>query len=975
MKGFFMKIKKNCKRFLSLLLPSCLLVTGFSPAFATVAKAEEFKMADYFTSSDWIWSTEKVVKNNTSYFRKEFSLKSTPKVLEIKASGHNHLKYYVNGNQISGYVSPAPACLPENVNVLSYRFEGATLSNVMQGNVLCLAAAVQYMGNSGPNYIDAFPAFWTEVTVTYGDGSKEVLKTDTTWRALEDTPYGTTRMLFPRRKVGTQIDYDARKMPDGLAWTRPGYNEASYTAGTWHDAVPANAETANWKMRFQSIPEGTVHKGITPVAAEKQEVGYQVFDATQLVTGWVKIRASAPAGTRVYIRYSEYMNQDGTVHLGIGSTKQTTEEYRDFYTFSGNGVETFAADFDYRAFRYFEIVGLPELIRPEDITVEWASTDLTQISHFSSSDPFLSQLYEACINTQLNNTIGMTVDCPHREQSHYLADSQLQYALLSYAFEEAPTVLHKTLIDFATSQYKSGRFTYTAPTEEYTRLSSIPEWDLRYSAILHRYYDLTGNLETTAEFYETAKKNVNYHANFMMDGLLPDEPGARNISDHPGKAVPDDPGAPPTVANLLLYDSFNHLSQIAAILGKNDESADWAEKAQKLKDTINSKLMSPASGSYYMHGGTTQTNAGVTAMAINVGVALPHYLDKQLTALERAQKDSTSVVLTYELLRALMEKGDASQKEAAYERMVTSWGPMVAKGHKTVWERFEDYSSHSHAWSGYPAYFMLSGFAGVTWNGENAVIKPFLPKSVENIKGTVKQAGGNGSATVELKRDNGYHLLVSSPAESTVAVPRAEGGNSLILIGGTEVFRNGKGLNTDGITYLKNDSEYVYFTVAGGKTVEFYSTVSAAAEGSVSLTVEATEGGKVQIAGQNASLPYSATVNVGETVKLVALADEGYAFVGWSGSLGSTNSTLNLEVKDETSLVAVFEKREGKINPAAKEDDLQNGNDLPQGDAPEISTEAEPQLSGGTNIPLILGLILVPALLIPCGIFLFKKRK
>ncbi|MBR7165560.1 MAG: hypothetical protein IKD18_04695, partial [Clostridia bacterium] len=200
-----MKIKKNCKRFLSLLLPSCLLVTGFSPAFATVAKAEEFKMADYFTSSDWIWSTEKVVKNNTSYFRKEFSLKSTPKVLEIKASGHNHLKYYVNGNQISGYVSPAPACLPENVSVLSYRFAGATLSNVMQGNVLCLAAAVQYMGNSGPNYINAFPAFWTEVTVTYGDGSKEVLKTDTTWRALEDTPYGTTRMLFPRRKVGTQI--------------------------------------------------------------------------------------------------------------------------------------------------------------------------------------------------------------------------------------------------------------------------------------------------------------------------------------------------------------------------------------------------------------------------------------------------------------------------------------------------------------------------------------------------------------------------------------------------------------------------------------------------------------------------------------------------------------------------------------------------------------------------------------------------
>ena len=972
MKGFLMKIKQNCKRFLSLLLPSCLLVTGFSPAFATTAKAAEVKMADYFTSSDWIWSTEKVVKNNTSYFRKEFSLKGAPKVLEIKASGHNHLKYYVNGSLISGYVSPAPACIPENVNVLSYRLEGDALSKVMSGNVLCLAAAVQYMGNGATNYIDAFPAFWTEVTVTYADGSQEVLKTDTSWRALEDTPYGTTKMLFPRkgRKLGTQIDYDARKMPDGLAWTRTGYNEASYTAGTWHDAVPANAETANWKMRFQSIPEGTVHKGITPVAAEKQDVGYQVFDATQLVTGWVKIRASAPAGTRVYIRYSEYMNQDGTVHLGIGSTKQTSEEYRDFYTFSGNGVETFAADFDYRAFRYFEIVGLPNLIRPEDITVEWASTDLTQISEFSSSDPFLSQLYEACINTQLNNTIGMTVDCPHREQAHYLADSQLQYALLSYAFEEAPSVLHKTLLDFATSQLKNGRFTYTAPTEVYKSNSSIPEWDLRYSAILHRYYELTANLETTAEFYEVAARNVNYHMKFMKDGLLSDDPGSWNISDHPGKAVPDDPGAPPTVANLLLYNSMNRLSQIAALIGKSDESTDWAKKAQELKNTINTKLMSPASGSYYMHGGTTQTNAGVTAMAINVGVALPHYLDKQLTVLQRAQPDSTSVVLTYELLRALMEKGDAAQKEAAYQRMVTSWSAMVKKGHKTVWERFEDMSSHSHAWSGYPAYFMLSGFAGVTWNGGNAVVKPYLPKSVESLKGTVKQPGGEGSATVELKRDNGYHLLVSSPAEATVAVPHAEGGNSLILAGGTVVFRDGKGLIADGITYLKNDSEYVYFTVAANKTVEFQSTVADAQEGVFSLTVEATEGGKVQIAGKDVALPYSATVGAGETVKLVALADEGYAFVGWSGSLGSTNNSLNVEVKGETALVAVFEKREGKINASAKADE-----DLPQGDAPEVSTDGEPQLSGGANIPLILTLILIPALLIPCGIFFFKKRK
>ena len=220
------------------------------------------------------------------------------------------------------------------------------------------------------------------------------------------------------RQMNAQLDYDAQKMPDPLAWTLYGYDESTYTAGTWTAAVPANAETATWKMRQQGIPEGAVHEEITPTAVGRQQAGWQVFDVGRIATGWVKIKASAPAGTRICIRYSEDLNGDVVKH---NVANEGSETYCDYYTFSGNGVEEFTANFDYKAFRYFEVVGLTDLITVEDVTMEWASTDLEYTADFSSSNEMLNKIYQACINTQINNVEGMPVDCPHREQSQYLS--------------------------------------------------------------------------------------------------------------------------------------------------------------------------------------------------------------------------------------------------------------------------------------------------------------------------------------------------------------------------------------------------------------------------------------------------------------------------------------------------------------------------------------------------------------------------
>src|SRR5690606_38402564 len=92
-----------------------------------------------------------------------------------------------------------------------------------------------------------------------------------------------------------------------------------------------------------------------------------------------------------------------------------------------------------------------------------AHTELGQQGRFRCSSELLNKMAEACLQTQKNNVLGQTVDCPHREQGQYLADSDLQAETLAYNFESRH-VLEKVLSDFAAGQKEDGTFPFVYPT-------------------------------------------------------------------------------------------------------------------------------------------------------------------------------------------------------------------------------------------------------------------------------------------------------------------------------------------------------------------------------------------------------------------------------------------------------------------------------------------------------------------------------
>ena len=79
---------KNTTRLLSLVLVVCMLLGMIPAVSASTAAAQtvtpEAVEPDYFTSTDWIWSSTSVSKNSVSYFRNDYELKAVPTALGLR---------------------------------------------------------------------------------------------------------------------------------------------------------------------------------------------------------------------------------------------------------------------------------------------------------------------------------------------------------------------------------------------------------------------------------------------------------------------------------------------------------------------------------------------------------------------------------------------------------------------------------------------------------------------------------------------------------------------------------------------------------------------------------------------------------------------------------------------------------------------------------------------------------------------------
>lgn len=684
----------------------------------------------------WVWKDNEIRVNDIAGFKKEFTLEESADYAYLCVSAHSQYKIWVNGYQVGGYVSPAPTT-PKN----DKRFLAFDVNPYLQTGKNLIEAVAIYQGGSGQNFVDGKPGFFCEAHIQ--TGKKHVcIATGEDWLSTGETPYESGMPYQQNRRITAVEHFDNRK------------------TAKWTPAVCVTGPCAVNTMRLQSIPEGIVERVVTPRCLY-QESGLAIYDAGCIVSGWVRVRLSEDCGTKVCVRYSE--NLDENSRVGHNVANETSENYCDYYTMGKDGVEEWRPCFSYKAFRYFEITGHHN---PVEVLVEDAHTDIRQVGEFHCDNPLLNQIYDACIQTQKNNALGQLVDCPHREQAQYLADSDIQAESLLYNFDAA-AVAEKVLSDFASAQQKDGTFPFVYPSnyrhKDFT--IRIPEWDLHFCTLLWKLYFLTGNEDYLCKYYEPCKKMVDHYLTLRSDenGLVP-QSKHWHISDWPYPDV-DHSGKYLAAENIKIFHNVQLMHKMAGILCFAEDAQRYEMVGNKYRSDIRACLLDAQRGLFRDSTDSTHYATGVNALALCYGLFAFDEIDLAVSHLENTPWES-STLLTLNVLQALFANG---RTEAAY-RMITAdkergWGVMIKKGYGTMWEGFSDIESHSHAWNAYPARIFAEYLVGIRCaepGFTRVELKPCFPAELNHFSATINTPQGKLSAKWD-RSEFGIMLNINVP--------------------------------------------------------------------------------------------------------------------------------------------------------------------------------------------------------------------
>ncbi|WP_020618990.1 alpha-L-rhamnosidase [Paenibacillus daejeonensis] len=714
--------------------------------------------------SEWIWRSSEVQINDFAYFRKSFDLPIQPASARLFVSCHHYAQVYVNGIRLGGYGTPAPTDPEHRKLYTTYE-----VADLLIGGCNCITADAHYLGGDCQNSVNGRPGFRLELHWQDTNGKTFKLLSDTSWQVLIDMPHQTGTPYQQNRRISAIEAYDARKLDP--QWRDPGGEFRPVSA----DAQLAAVRVDEWPMQRQTIPEGHIGEEIVPeqlgvLRGTDEEGSVQIFDAGRIVSGWPRIRLKGYEGMTLRMRYSENLNPLGRV--GHNVANEPSDTYYDEYTMRGDEVECWQPDFSYKSFRFVEITGYPDPITEAgDLVVCAASTALPYVGHFECSDELLNRLYEAAIYTQKNNMLGQLVDCPHREQAQYLADTELQSELLLYNFD-AIAMIDKTLCDFADAQLADGTFPFVAPTtyEHPSFHIQIPEWDLHYATLLWKVYEATGESARLADHYATMTNMIAYYLGIIDSntGLVPTDKGW-HISDWPYPSV-DHKGQFLTVQQIKLIQALDVAGKAAALLGKTRDWHHYEQQAKALRKHVNWHLYLPEVGGYKDSLASSAAHQGVSAIALFADV-VPQELRGRTLAYVKQKEWECSTVLSLPLLRMLFDNGCGAEAYAIIARRAyPGWLHMIQQGSLTLWEGWQDIESHSHAWNGYPARLLQEYLVGILSTApgfKKAVIRPFLATDLTFAEASIWTIHGNIYARWE-KTARGQ-LLVTTDIPAGIA--------------------------------------------------------------------------------------------------------------------------------------------------------------------------------------------------------------
>ncbi len=748
------------------------------------------------------------------YLRMEFSPEKQVVSARLYATAIGLYECYLNGSRVGDAVL-APGWTDYSKHI---QYQAYDVTDLLQSGANAFGAilgdgwGVGHIAWIGRQQYADRPHFLAQIVLTYDDGSKDVIRTDNTWKV------STGPILESDLLMGES--YDARRELTG--WLVPGYNDASWHHVEFFTGHEANLVATNGPTvkRQDELQPANIHK--IPDFVNPR----WIFDLGQNMVGWIRLRVQGEKGRTITVRYAEALNSDGSVYTNNLRTARNT----DHYTLKGGEEEIWEPSFTFHGFRYVELLGFPGTPTEDTVTGVVVHSEMSPTGTFECSDPLINQLQHNIVWGQKGNFVDVPTDCPQRdERLGWTGDAQVFIQTAAFNMNVAG-FFTKWMRDLEDAQYLDGAYPAVAPNPAVWSIGDGgPAWADAGVICPWTIYQCFGDTRLLQERYPSMQRFIEFLSQTSRDGIwcYEEYTGWHGFGDW--LALDGSDGREGGTSKELIGTAFfaystKLMAGIARIQGKEDDALHYNALSEEANTAFNRRFVNKDGT---IQGGT-QTSY-ILALHFDL---LPDELRPRAAAelarniREREDHLSTGFVGTPYINWVLSKMGYLDTAYTLLKQTTwPSWLYSVTQGATTIWERWDGWThdkgfqdpgmnSFNHYAYGAVGAWMYAVIGGIDLDPNQPGYKHIIMRP--------KPGGGLTYARAELQSMYGiirsawtwendtFKWSITTPANTTATIYIPTQEMSEVAEGGQPV------QNSEGIAFLHMEDGCAVFAITAG---------------------------------------------------------------------------------------------------------------------------------------------------------------
>ena len=705
------------------------------------------------------------------YLRKEFTADKKVKQAIVFISGLGHYELYVNGEKIGDrFLSPGwsnyqKTCFYNTFDITAEIDRGQNVIGIIVGNGFYNISRERYR-----KLAIAFgaPKMILKLILRYNDGTEKILVSDRSWKVF------TSPVTFSSIYGGE--DYDARLEQEG--WNKVGFSDKN-----WNESLEVREPIG--ELKPESDHPLKIMEVFEPLTITRKHDSIYVYDFGQNASGIVKLKVQGQKGRVVRLIPGELIDNDSIV-----TQKASGEPFYFTYTLKGDGEEIWTPRFSYYGFRYVQAQGAVAAGKqnPYDLPVISGLQMLhtrnssPATGSFKCSNELFNSIFELINWSIKSNLASVATDCPHREKLGWLEQIHLMGNSVKYIYD-IHNLFNKVIDDMTESQLENGLVPDIAP-EFVPFLGGFrdsPEWGSACIILPWDMYEWFGDVGTVKKAYPMMKRYLQYlesmsERNILSHGLGdwydlgPKFPGEAQLTP---KAV--------TATSIYYYDA-KLLSEMALLIGENDDAISFKNKAEEIRQAFNNEFFN-AETKIYSTGSQTAYAMPLFYKMVDDSIRKDVVVNL-VNSIKENNKALTAGDIGYRYLIRVLEQEGYSRLifEMNSKRDVPGYGYQLSKGATALtesWAGLRDVSNN-HMMLGHLMEWFFSGIGGIRQvEGSKAydhiLIVPEIVGDITWAEASFHSVHGEIRSSWEIS-DNSFSLTVNIPAncEATIAIPQAD---------------------------------------------------------------------------------------------------------------------------------------------------------------------------------------------------------